>query len=99
MGELAGDLVDDVHQMAQRAKAPGAGDGGLDLGIDRFGGGIGQAEAKAVEDAVPVLAYRRAQALERCQPAAPGPAEPALEQRRGGRRRSRPGLRSGATPP
>jgi hypothetical protein len=65
MGELAGDQVDDGHQVPQRAKAARSGNGYLDLGVDRLGGGVGQAGAEAADDTGQVLAQSRAKVLER----------------------------------
>ncbi len=48
MRKLAGDQVDDGHQVFVRSESPRSGDGGLDLGVDRLGGRVGQAKLEAV---------------------------------------------------
>lgn len=74
MRELAGDQVNDGHQMIERAKAPCSGDGGLDLGVERLGGSVGQVERGAVDDTGQVVSQGRAETFEGRKPVAAAPS-------------------------
>ena len=83
MRELAAGEVDDGHQMPVRTKSASPSDGRLDLGVDRFGRAVGQAQPDAVDDAVQMISHGRAQSLEGREPATPRPGHPAFEPRFG----------------
>ena len=66
--------VDDGAQVAEGAEAAGAGDGSLDVGIDRLGGGVGGGGVgEHVADAIKMGLKGLAQAFEGGQPATPRP--------------------------
>src|SRR5690606_38896292 len=77
--ELGAQQVGDRDQVVVGGVAFGPDLGSLDLRIHRLDEAVAQSTAEVFEDAVPVLAQGGTQALERRQPAATRPTDPAIQ--------------------
>src|SRR5690606_23771556 len=78
--ELGADQVTDGDQVPVGGVATGPRLGGLDAAVEPFGKAVAEPGAEVFEDAVTVLLDGGPEPLERCQAAAPGPADPLVQR-------------------